>query len=89
MQASDFLITDHARMQMRRRNITETMVLEVLAAPDERFQIREGRELFQSVRKMEEKEYMIRIFVDVDRNPAEIVTVYRTTKIGKYRRITR
>jgi len=26
----------------------------------------------------------VRVFVDVDRRPAEVVTAYRTSKIGKY-----
>jgi hypothetical protein len=29
--------------------------------------------------------YLLRVFVDVDRDPAEIVTVYRTSQIDKYR----
>ena len=31
-----------------------------------------------------EKEYLVRVFVDIDRDPAEVVTVYRTSKIDKY-----
>ena len=31
------------------------------------------------------KSYLIRVFVDVDRTPPEIVTAYRTSKIRKYR----
>jgi hypothetical protein len=30
------------------------------------------------------KRYLVRVFVDVDRSPAEVVTVYRTSKIEKY-----
>lgn len=30
------------------------------------------------------KTYLVRVFIDVDRHPAEVVTVYRTTKISKY-----
>ena len=32
----------------------------------------------------EEKTFLVRIFVDVDRDPAEVVTAYRTSKISKY-----
>ena len=28
--------------------------------------------------------YLVRVVVDVDRRPAEVVTVYRTTKLRKY-----
>jgi hypothetical protein len=30
------------------------------------------------------REYLVRVFIDVDRIPVEVVTVYCTTKIGKY-----
>ena len=30
------------------------------------------------------KSYLVRVFVDVDRSPAEVVTVYRTSNIAKY-----
>jgi hypothetical protein len=30
------------------------------------------------------KVYLVRVFVDVDRQPAEVVTVYRTSKVSKY-----
>lgn len=30
------------------------------------------------------RRYLVRVFVDVDRNPAEVITVYRTSKIGTY-----
>jgi len=29
-------------------------------------------------------EYLVRVFVDIDRQPAEVVTAYRTSKIAKY-----
>jgi len=29
-------------------------------------------------------DYLVRVIIDVDRNPNEIVTVYRTTKFAKY-----
>ncbi len=30
------------------------------------------------------KLYLVRAFVDIDREPPEVVTVYRTSKISKY-----
>ena len=30
------------------------------------------------------KMYLVRVFVDVDRNPPEVVTVCRTSRISKY-----
>jgi hypothetical protein len=46
----------------------------------------EGRVIFQSRLGLGRpaRTYLVRIVVDVDRRPAEVVTVYRTTKIAKY-----
>jgi len=30
------------------------------------------------------KTYLLRVFVDIDRSPAEVVTVYLTSQVGKY-----
>ena len=34
--------------------------------------------------EIDDKRYLVRLFVDVDRAPAEVVTAYRTSKIEKY-----
>ena len=56
----------------------------VLAAPEQREVVRPGREVLQSLTELGGKRYRIRVFVDVDRRPAEAVTAYRTSRIGKY-----
>jgi hypothetical protein len=45
---------------------------------------RNGREVWQSL--MPEGS-LLRVIIDVDRSPPEIVTVYRTSKISKYWRV--
>jgi hypothetical protein len=55
----------------------------VLESPEEVLAVRKGRVVAQSI----VARHLIRIFVDVDRQPPEVVTVYRTSKIGKYRRL--
>jgi len=32
------------------------------------------------------REFLVRVFVDVDRKPADVVTAYKTSKISKYGR---
>jgi hypothetical protein len=34
-----------------------------------------------------DKAYLLRVFVDADRIPPEVVSAYRTSKIGKYWRL--
>ncbi len=81
LDLSDPVITDHALRQMRRRQITEREVLELLGSPEEVLEVRPGRVVVQG----EADTHLLRVFVDVDRSPPEVVTVYRTSKIGKYR----
>ena len=78
------LITDHAIFEMERRDIPLELVQRILENPEQRVSIRKGREVLQSRIQMNEKEYLVRIFVDIDRSPPEVVTVYRTSKINKY-----
>jgi len=83
-----YRLTDHAKSEMARRQIGEEDVAKVLAAPEQTEVVREGREVYQSRIESGEppKTYLLRVFVDIDREPPEVVTVYRTSKIAKYRR---
>lgn len=62
------------------------MVRAILLAPEQRLEVRPGREVLQSKISSGQpgKVFLIRVFVDIDRRPAEVVTVYRTSKIEKY-----
>jgi len=82
----DYVLTDHARLEMQRRGITEADVAAVLAAPDQSEEIRPGRCVYQSRMTFDDpsKVYLLRVFVDIDREPPEVVTVYRTSKVQKY-----
>jgi hypothetical protein len=82
----DYVITDHARWEIGRRGLFEDMIWRVLDAPEQRLEVRPGRVVLQSQFAMGEppKQYLVRVFVDVDRRPAEVVTAYRTSKIPKY-----
>ena len=84
----EYLITAHAAFEMARREIDATVVRGVLAAPGQRYAIRPGRDVLQSTMTFEGKTYLVRVFVDVDRRPAEVVTVYRTSNVAKYWRAT-
>lgn len=83
---SKYRLTDHAHEEMALRQISEEEVATVLAAPEQIEPVREGREVYQSRIQLggPPKIYLLRIFVDVDREPPEVVTVYRTRKIAKY-----
>ena len=50
-------------------------------SPEQVIPVREGRVVAQGL----VGGYLLRVFVDVDRQPPEVVTAYRTSKIEKYR----
>jgi hypothetical protein len=81
---AQYVLTGHARFEMERRGIESDTVHQVLAAPEQRIPVRPGRAVLQSRVALQGKTYLVRVFVDVDREPAEVVTVYRTSKIEKY-----
>jgi hypothetical protein len=81
---TEFVVTAHAALEMRRRGIDDASLRRVLAAPEQREAVRPGRDVLQSRIELEGRDYLARVFVDVDRNPAEVVTAYRTSKIAKY-----
>ncbi len=69
---------------MERRGISEEEVDRVIKAPEEVVAVRPGRVVFQSRIKEKGKRYLLRVFVDVDRTPAQVVTAYKTSKVEKY-----
>ncbi|MEW5867863.1 MAG: DUF4258 domain-containing protein [Chloroflexota bacterium] len=81
-----YRLTDHARLEMERRQISEQEIARILATPEQILNVRLGRVVYQARTESSEppKTYLIRVFLDVDRNPPEVVTVYRTSKLEKY-----
>ena len=80
----DYVSTPHVAFEMHRRGIDETTVRQVLAQPEQREVVRPGREVLQSRLEFEGQIYLVRVFVDIDRVPPQVVTAYRTSKIEKY-----
>lgn len=82
----EFVFTEHALLEMARREISQEQVRNVLANPEQTEIVREGRAIYQARYDIGEppKTYILRAFVDVDRKPPHVVTVYRTRKIEKY-----
>lgn len=82
------VITEHARRQMARRGLSETDVRNVLDQPEHIESVRPGRIAAQKTLSLgtPQGNYLLRVFVDIDRTPPEIVTAYRTSRLRKYRR---
>ena len=80
----DYIFTDHAIRELQRRGLHKEDLDDVLRGYEASLGVRLGRVVLQSKTQEGGTEYLLRIFVDIDRNPAEIVTAYRTSKVSKY-----
>lgn len=69
---------------MARRQIPEDVVAKVLQTPGQIIEERGGRKAYQSLVDMEGKTYLVRAIVEEWVDPIAVVTVYRTSNIGKY-----
>ena len=78
--------TDHAREAMARRGISEAGVRAVADSPEQTLPMRPGRVLVQSIREAVPggQVYLVRVVLDVWPEGADVVTVYRSSRIGKY-----
>jgi hypothetical protein len=81
---TDYIITDHAAIEIARRDLSAETIDGVLKRPEQRLEVRAGRVVLQSRLQEFGSDYLVRVFVDIDRNPAEVVTAYRTSKVLKY-----
>jgi hypothetical protein len=75
-----------ARIELVRRGLSEDTVRAILAQPEQQLKVRPGRVVLQSRVSTGggAATFLVRVFIDVDRTPAEVVTAYRTSKVAKY-----
>jgi len=71
---------------MVRRQVDDADVARVLSGPEQVELIRTGRAVYQSRWEIGDpaKTYLLRVFVDIEREPPEVVTVDRTSQLDKY-----
>lgn len=83
---TNYVLTSHARWELTRRGLSEDTIRAILAAPEQVSEVRPGRLVLQSRISLGQvvKPFLLRVFVDVDRSPVEVVTAYVTSKIAKY-----
>ena len=82
----NYRITAHAALEILRRGLDIEVIDRVLSAPEQMHEVRPGRIVLQSIVSLGAPpgDYLIRVFVDTDRDPCEVITAYRTSKISKY-----
>lgn len=80
-----YVITQHAREEMAIRGISESIVDVVMQSPGRMVPERDDLVAYQSVITFPEGSKMLVRVIMADRSqPMRVVTVYRTSKIGKY-----
>jgi hypothetical protein len=80
----EFSISNHAKEQMELRQVSLEVVMSILTNPQQ-ILTEKGRKIYQSIINFEgEGNYLVRIFVNAEKNPNNVITIYRTSKIEKY-----
>jgi hypothetical protein len=79
-----FHLSAQARAERQRRGIPETLLAAVLADPAQKVPGHGMIWCYQSRVTPPEKPYLLRVMVDETKQPAVVVTVYRTSTIDKY-----
>ena len=81
----EYRLSHHAREEMQRRGIPETVVAELLSEPQQVVPGSEGRSVYQSqVEFADGSRYLVRAVVAESAVPPVVVTVYRTSRLAKY-----
>ena len=80
-------VSDHAVAQARRRGIPVDWVLETARAPESVQPGLHGREVRQRLYLFPpaNRAFLVRVVLELGRSRETVVTVYRTSKIEKYR----
>lgn len=80
-----FELSLHAIEQMKIRGVQKEIIFEVLENPDKIYFENEGQLIYQKVVLFDGlKQFLVRVFVNSDKTPNLVKTVYRTSKLSKY-----
>ena len=87
MNIADYVLTEHAELEMSRRQIEPEWVATIMATPEQIVEGFNGRKIFQSRIESGGKTHLVRLVVEEWHSPPVVVTIYRTSKIEKYWRM--
>ena len=75
-----FEFSNHSLEQIKMRSISKEIVELVINEPDKIMMEEDNQQIFQKV----VDNHLYRVFINCNKNPSLIKTVYRTSKITKY-----
>jgi len=79
-----FKYSNHALEQIQNRQLDKAIVDDVLNHPDKQLTDQTGLKVYHKTVQEIDKYYLYRVFVNLDKKPPLVVTVYKTSKIEKY-----
>ena len=79
-----YRISMHAKEQVERRQIDESNIDHVLKLPDFIHIESDCVHVYQMVLHEGETNYLLRVFVNICKTPALVITAYKTSKLSKY-----
>lgn len=80
----EFVFSNHALEQMIRRNISKDQVLLTVKQYDFIMNQDLTTNIYSKLLEENSKSYLFRVFVNVQKKPSVIITVYKTSKTDKY-----
>ncbi len=78
-------LSKHAEQQLKERNIEPELVQETLKNPEQIVTAGKNRKVAQRTYQREGKDFLLRV-VFFEQGDWEVVTVYWTSRVSKYRR---
>ena len=84
----NYEISIHAKQEMIRRRIPLAVVEAVLASPEQKVSEHGNIICYQSQIEFNQRLYLVRVMVNETAIPPKVVTVYRTSKIDRYWKVT-
>lgn len=79
-----FIFSHHALEQIEIRGLNLVVVEDVLNFPSKVVMEENRVSVYQKLVIESNKEYLYRVFVNTDKKPPMVITVYKTSKIDKY-----
>jgi hypothetical protein len=83
----NIIFTNHAKLEMKRRNIRESIVTNVIKSAEQSINSKNNRVIFQGkfFDKDKKAEMVLRVICELyEPEIIKVVTVYKTSKIKKY-----
>ncbi|HPO62340.1 MAG TPA: DUF4258 domain-containing protein [Candidatus Kapabacteria bacterium] len=79
----NYVLSNHAKEEILKRGISVELIEEVLQSPNQ-ILVEDGIKIYQSIIFQNDSKYLLRVFVNDNKIPSTIITVYLTNKILKY-----